>query len=117
MSQCASRCPTFFRDLGCDVRVFSSAREFLDSESLLATQCLILDYAMPGMSGLDLQRELKRGGHCIPIIFITAHADKSVRLRMVQHGAISAYSNRSATRTCVNASRRSPAHHEMFLTW
>jgi CheY-like chemotaxis protein len=63
-------------------------REFLASDGLGQTLCLILDIAMPGMTGPDLQRELTRRGVEIPIVFITAHRDDTVRTRMLEHGAV-----------------------------
>ena len=64
------------------------AEAFLGSEFLNETRCLILDIAMPGMSGPNLQRELKSRQKSIPIIFITASGDKSVRSRLVADGAV-----------------------------
>ena len=69
-------------------RVFPSAEEFLVSDSLGQTKCLVLDIAMPGMTGLDLQKELKSRGHKIPIIFITAQKDESIRVRVLEQGAV-----------------------------
>jgi FixJ family two-component response regulator len=66
--------PDLLREFGYDVQAFSSAEEFLASDYLGRTECLILDIAMPGMSGPDLQRELMRRRQGIPIVFITAHA-------------------------------------------
>src|SRR5262245_22221257 len=70
------------------VQAFSSAEEFLTSEAAAATNCLILDVGLPGMSGPDLQQELKRLGKKIPIVFITAQGDKSLRPRLVGLGAV-----------------------------
>ena len=50
--------------------------------------CLVLDIAMPGMSGLDLQKELKSRGYKIPIIFITAQKDEAFRMRVLEQGAV-----------------------------
>jgi FixJ family two-component response regulator len=80
--------PDLLKELGFAARAFSSAKEFLASNGLGQTLCLILDIAMPGMTGPDLQRELKRRGLVIPIVFITAHRDETVRTRMLQHGAV-----------------------------
>jgi FixJ family two-component response regulator len=80
--------PDLLRELGFEVEAFSSAEEFLASESVGKTRCLILDVAMPGMSGPDLQRELTRRGQHIPIVFITAHRDETVRPRVLQEGAV-----------------------------
>ncbi|MGD0571304.1 MAG: response regulator [Candidatus Sulfotelmatobacter sp.] len=80
--------PDLLREFGFAARVFSSAEEFLSSDCLDHTRCLILDVAMPGMSGPELQRELKRRGQEIPIIFITASTNKTVRSRLVEQGAV-----------------------------
>jgi FixJ family two-component response regulator len=80
--------PDLLRELGYSVRAFSSAEEFLASDCVRATRCLILDIAMPGMSGPDLQKELTVRGQDIPIIYITAQADESVRSCSLEHGAV-----------------------------
>ena len=80
--------PDLLRELGFAVQAFSSAEEFLASDYIDQTSCLILDIAMPGMSGPDLQRELKLRRQEIPIIFITAHADETVRPRVIAQGAV-----------------------------
>jgi len=80
--------PDLLREFGFDARVFPSAEEFLVSDSLGQTKCLVLDIAMPGMTGLDLQQELKARGHTIPIVFITAQKDETVRKRALEGGAV-----------------------------
>ena len=80
--------PDLLREFGFAVAVFSSAEEFLASDSIGQTQCLILDIAMPGMTGPDLQQELMVRRLEIPIVFITAHKDDSVRPRLLQQGAV-----------------------------
>jgi FixJ family two-component response regulator len=79
--------PDLLRKLGFAARAFSSAREFLSSDSVYETKCLILDVAMPGMTGLDLQQELTRRGHKVPIIFITAQKDINIREQAFRQGA------------------------------
>src|SRR3984885_10938380 len=79
--------PDLLREFGFAARAFSSAEEFLSSGCLDETSCLILDIAMPGMSGPDLQQELKRRGREIPIIFITGRTDDTVRARVLKQGA------------------------------
>jgi FixJ family two-component response regulator len=71
-----------------DVEAFASAEEFLASESLHDTSCLILDVNLPGMNGFELQNRLQAEGHGIPIVFITAHADEASRERALKGGAI-----------------------------
>jgi FixJ family two-component response regulator len=80
--------PDLVRELGYEAGGFSSAEEFLASDSIAETKCLLLDIAMPGMTGLDLQRELTRRGLQIPIVFITAHGDEVVRRRLQEGGAV-----------------------------
>lgn len=80
--------PDLLRELGCEAKAFGSAREFLDSGCLPETDCLILDIAMPDMSGPELQRELALRGERVPIIFITAQADRGVRVCLRQLGAV-----------------------------
>ena len=80
--------PDLLRELGFVARAFSSAEEFLASDCVGQTRCLILDIAMPGMSGPDLQRELMRRRREIPIVFITAHGDETDRPRLLAQGAV-----------------------------
>ena len=80
--------PDLLGEFGFAARAFSSAEEFLASDCVDQTRCLILDVAMPGMSGPELQRELKLRRREIPIIFITASTDKTVRPRLLEPGAV-----------------------------
>ncbi len=80
--------PDLLRSFGMEVEAFSSAEAFLGSGSLARTGCLILDVAMPGMTGPELQQELARRKHKIPIIFITAHSDERMRPRVLRCGAV-----------------------------
>ena len=80
--------PDLLRQLGFDAQAFPSAEAFLASEFVGQTRCLILDVAMPGMSGPDLQQELTRRRHDIPIVFITANGDRSLRPRLLEQGAV-----------------------------
>jgi FixJ family two-component response regulator len=80
--------PDLLREFGFAARAFSSGPEFLSSENLDETKCLILDVAMPEMSGLDVQRELNRRGQAIPIIFITGQKDEDVRKQAFRQGAV-----------------------------
>ena len=79
--------PDLLREFGFTARAFSSAEDFLASEYVGQTNCLILDVSMPGMSGTELQRELKFRGQHIPIVFITANRDEAVRPRVLARGA------------------------------
>jgi CheY-like chemotaxis protein len=80
--------PDLLKEFGFAARAFSSPEEFLASDCVGETKCLILDIAMPGMSGPDLQRELKLRRQDIPTIFITASTDKTVRPGLLEHGAV-----------------------------
>jgi len=80
--------PDLLRQFGFAARAFSSADAFLASESLEETRCLILDIAMPGKSGPELQRELAGRRQFIPTIFITASADATLRPRLMAEGAV-----------------------------
>ena len=80
--------PDLLRQLGFAAQAFSSAEAFLASNALGETRCLILDIAMPGMSGPDLQQELIRRRREIPIVFITANGDSTVRPRLLAQGAV-----------------------------
>jgi CheY-like chemotaxis protein len=80
--------PDLLREFGFAARAFSSAQEFLASDCVGQTRCLILDIAMPGMTGPGLQQELKLRRQEIPIIFITAQRDEAVRSRLIEQGAV-----------------------------
>lgn len=80
--------PDLLNEFGFAVETFASAEEFLASGLIDKTHCLILDVTMPGISGLELQRELRLRGHAVPIVFITAHADESIRPLMIEQGAV-----------------------------
>jgi len=80
--------PDLLNELGFVSRAFSSAEGFLQSDALSQSKCLILDIAMPGMSGSELQQELRRRRIAIPVIFITAQRDEGVRSRLIEQGAI-----------------------------
>jgi FixJ family two-component response regulator len=80
--------PDLLRTFGYSVQAFASAEEFLTSDYVGQTSCLILDISMPGMSGPDLQKELTLRRHEIPIVFITAQGDETIRPRLLEQGAV-----------------------------
>jgi FixJ family two-component response regulator len=80
--------PDLLRQVGFAAEAFSSAEAFLASDVVSVTSCLLLDIKMPGMSGPDLQEELTRRRQRIPIVFLTAHADRAVRLGLLSRGAV-----------------------------
>ncbi|MQW36725.1 response regulator [Sinorhizobium meliloti] len=80
--------PDLLKAFGLSVDAFSSAEDFLASDSVDKTKCLILDVSMPRMTGPQLQRELASRGSSIPIVFITAHTEDAIRQRLIQEGAV-----------------------------
>ena len=80
--------PDLLKQFGFAARAFSSAEDFLASDCVDQTRCLLLDVAMPGMTGPDLQQELIRRRRAIPIIFITADRDMIVRRLLIEQGAV-----------------------------
>jgi len=101
--------PDLLRQFGFAVQAFSSAEEFLSSDFVGRTKCLVLDVAMPGMSGPDLQRELMNRRQEIPIVFITAHGGETVRPRLIGKGAVECLSkpfSDTALLEAVNAALR-----------
>jgi FixJ family two-component response regulator len=77
----------FLRSVGFAVNVFASAEEFFNSDQLGKADCLILDVRMPGMSGIELQRQLVSSYGKIPVIFITAYEDDGMRAQALDGGA------------------------------
>jgi len=80
--------PDLLKEFGFEAQTFSSAEEFLASISIAETRCLVLDVAMPGMTGPDLQRELKNRDQSIPIVFVTGQRDEAIRPRLIAEGAV-----------------------------
>ena len=79
---------SLLKSIGFQVKTFAAAEDFLNSEQLDETHCLILDVRLGGMSGPDLQRSLIANSHSVPIIFITAHADEATWARVMADGAV-----------------------------
>jgi FixJ family two-component response regulator len=77
-----------FRSVGYAARGFASADAFLQSDDLAKTDCVILDVRMPGMSGLELQRQLVASHPDVPVIFMTAHDDARARSQALSGGAV-----------------------------
>lgn len=75
-----------------DVEVFASAEEFLYAGHLSESACLVLDVQLPGISGIDLQKQLRADGNNVPVIFITAHPDEHTRQLAMRAGAIRFFS-------------------------
>jgi FixJ family two-component response regulator len=80
--------PPLLEALGFAARAFASAEEFLGSDAISETSCLILDITMPGMSGMELYSELKLRGCNTPVIFITARGDEPLRRALLKEGAV-----------------------------
>src|ERR1700737_4191066 len=79
---------SLIRSVGFRVQTFASAQDFLQSKPSTAPSCLILDVRLPGLSGLDLQRELRQADIHIPVIFVTGHADIPMSVRAMKAGAV-----------------------------
>src|SRR4051812_19932127 len=77
-----------FRSVGLKVEIFDTAEEFILSERVYSHGCLVLDVRMPGLSGLDLQKQLADSNRAIPIVFITGHGDIPMYVRAVKAGAV-----------------------------
>ena len=80
--------PPLLRQVGYAAEAFSSAEAFLASDRVDETSCLLLDVAMPGMSGPDLQKELTHRQSGIPIVYITGQGDQALRVRLLALGAV-----------------------------
>ncbi|HEX3984217.1 MAG TPA: response regulator [Acidisoma sp.] len=80
--------PDLLWELGYEARGFVSAEEFLEADKARQAECLVLDVAMPGMSGIDLQHELSRRERKVPTVFITAHDIEVVPLRVREMGTV-----------------------------
>jgi FixJ family two-component response regulator len=76
------------RSVGLRVEAFASAQEFLRSQRPDAPSCLVLDVRLPGLSGLDLQKQMAGGERSIPIVFITGHGDIPMSVRAMKAGAV-----------------------------
>jgi FixJ family two-component response regulator len=103
--------PDLLRESGYTTRAFASAQELLDSSELVRFGCLILDLAMPGMTGPELQQELRRRGQSVPVVFITAASDRTVRPRLLAQGAVECLFkpfSETAILTAVSAAERGP---------
>jgi FixJ family two-component response regulator len=84
--------PDLIKEFGFDVEAFASAEAFLAAGAAARSRCLVVDIAMPGMSGFDLQNELVRRNIRVPIVFITARQDEAVRGRARELGAVACLS-------------------------
>lgn len=103
--------PDLLRQLGFAAEAFSSGEEFLESDIVSETSCLLLDIAMPGMSGPEVQQELTRRRQAIPIVFITANGDRNLRPRLLAAGAVECLSkpfSEAALLDAVRAALRRP---------
>lgn len=80
--------PGLLKELGYAALTFSSGEEFLVSDGMLQTKCLILDIAMPGIGGPGIKRELERRKLKCPVIFITGQRDEDLRSRLLEDGAV-----------------------------
>jgi FixJ family two-component response regulator len=90
---------------GLKVQTFTSAREFPKNARFEGPACLVLDVRMPGLSGMDLQRELMKSGIQIPIIFITGHGDIPMSVRAMKAGAVEFLTKPFRSRSLLDAIR------------
>jgi FixJ family two-component response regulator len=74
--------------LGFPARTFASAEQFVESDAVADTKCVITDVQMPGLSGLELQSRLRGEGHKTPVIFVTAYPNETYRQRALADGAV-----------------------------
>lgn len=95
--------PDLLREFGYSAKAFSSAEEFLTSGYVEKTGCLIADIAMPGMTGPELQNELKRRKRHVPIIFISAHGLERLRAQLLALGAVACLSKPFSDETLLEA--------------
>jgi FixJ family two-component response regulator len=93
------------RSIRLEVQTFTSAKEFLKSPRPQGPACLVLDVRMPGLSGMDLQRELARSEFHIPIIFITGHGDIPMSVRAMKEGAVEFLTKPFRSRALLDAVR------------
>ena len=106
--------PDLLRLHGFAAEGFPSAEAFLASDLLPETRCLLLDVAMPGMSGPELQQELAARKHHMPIVFITAHGDRDTRARLLAQGAVECLAkpfSEAALLDALNAALRTKDEH------
>jgi FixJ family two-component response regulator len=90
---------------GFSINTFASAEEFLASGNGQKSMCLILDVRLPGMSGLELQRRLREAGNQVPVVFVTAHGDASLRDLALKTGAAAFLNKPVRSDTLLNAIR------------
>lgn len=88
------------RSLGYTAATFASAEEYLRSDRVRDTSCLISDVKMPGMSGVELQAQLVADGRCTPVIFVTGFPEERIRVRVLEAGAV-AYLSKPFTDECL----------------
>src|SRR5437899_7008186 len=100
------------RSTGLEVQTFTSAREFLKHPRPDRPACLVLDVRMPGLSGIDLQRELKQSGIHLPIIFITGHGDIPTSVRAMKAGAVEFLTKPFRSRGLLDAVRAALAREQ-----
>jgi FixJ family two-component response regulator len=97
--------PDLLREFGFTPLTFASAEEFLASGCISEVRCLILDITMPGMSGRDLQHELRRRRQTVPIVFMTADSNEILHQRILEHGAVECLSKPFSDSTLLGAIR------------
>jgi FixJ family two-component response regulator len=106
---------SLIRSAGLRVSTFSSAKEYLLQEPPKVPACLVLDVRLPGMSGLELQRELTAANKAIPIIFITGHGDIPMSVRAMKAGAVEFLAKPFRDKDLLEAIRQAIKHDEKAI--
>jgi FixJ family two-component response regulator len=106
---------SLIRSAGLRVSTFSSAKEYLLQEPPNVPACLVLDVRLPGMSGLELQRELTAANKAIPIIFITGHGDIPMSVRAMKAGAVEFLAKPFRDKDLLEAIRQAIKHDEKAI--
>jgi RNA polymerase sigma factor (sigma-70 family) len=103
---------SLLRSVGLNVETFASAREFQSYKRPDCAACLVLDVRMPGLSGLDLQQELRKSEAALPVIFITGHGDIPMAVRAMKAGAVEFLSKPFRDEDLLDAIRQAIKQHE-----
>ena len=106
---------SLIRSAGLRVSTFSSAKEYLLQEPPKVPACLVLDVRLPGMSGLELQRELTAANKAIPIIFITGHGDIPMSVRAMKAGAVEFLAKPFRDKDLLDAIKQAIKHDEKAM--
>jgi len=104
---------SLLESVGLRVETFKTAQDFLDRRPLEGLACLVLDVRLPGLSGLDLQKELTRSGSPIPIVFITGHGDVAMSVQAMKAGAVEFLTKPFRDQQLLDAIQQALARHRV----